>query len=77
MDLSDFARNLFSNDFLHDITDLSGYARNILFCNGKTLGTCVFLQKTRCTPMQVIMGYTQVLICLVLQKSSSIHMGEV
>jgi len=26
MDLSDFARNLFSTDFLHDITDLSGFA---------------------------------------------------
>src|SRR6218665_3663815 len=68
MDLSDFARNLFSNDFLHDITDLSGYARNILSCNGKTLGICVFLQKTRCTPMHVIMGYTQVLISLKCKK---------
>ena len=57
MDLSDFARNLFSNNFLHDITDLSGfawndnmdlsgYARNVRFCNGKTLGIYILLHES-------------------------------
>ena len=57
MDFSDFARNLFLRDFFHDITDLSGfawndnmdlsgYARNVLLCNGKTLGIYMLLHQS-------------------------------
>src|SRR6218665_844448 len=80
MDLSDFARNLFSNDFLHDITDLSGfarndnidlsgYARNVIFSNGKTLGIFILLHESMMYTDANHNGlYTQVLISLKLQK---------
>ena len=49
--------------------DLSGYALNVLFCNGKTLAIYMFFfMKARCKPMQIIMAYTQVLISPKLQK---------
>jgi len=82
MDLSDFARNLFSNDFLLDITDLSrfawndymdmsGYARNVLFCNGKTLGIYMLLHQSALYVDANHNGYTQVLISLKFQKVDS------
>ena len=48
--------------------DLSGYARNVIFCNGKTLGISMLLDESMMYTDANHNGYTQVLISLKLQK---------